>query len=80
MGNMIEQRYRDEAERESEYAKRILKNYFRLAIGEWDSDYDAEIDWAVDSMIAAAKAEVEAENIRRLSVAFDPPQTTKTAD
>jgi hypothetical protein len=40
-----------------DYAKRILVHYFKLALPRWDPDNQAEIEAAVDSLIAAAAAE-----------------------
>lgn len=38
------------------YARRILKHYFQMAIGgSWDTDYDSEIDGAIDDLIAAGR-------------------------
>lgn len=40
------------------YARRIFVHYFRMAIEgngkAWDSDYEAEINGAVDDLLAAA--------------------------
>lgn len=48
-----------------EEAKRMFRYYFRLIAKQsginWDSDNEAEIDYAIDLLIEASKEEVKGE-------------------
>lgn len=48
------------ADKPGEYGRRIIKHYFQVCFEKtgtpWDSDYDAELDGAVDDIIAAGRA------------------------